>query len=322
MLLCAESYLAGRWDDTQRFAEEGLERAESYGYVNFVWFLHYSKALAAAALGQRDEAEEPLEGMLAWSIPRQAFIVPQHVYRVRTLAAIGRGDYETAYAEATRISPRGLEPGTARQLQLFVAYDLVEAAVRTGRSDQARDFVEAMLRMGITRISSRWAMLVAAAQGLVTEAEVASAHFERALAAAPGNLWPFERGRVLLAYGEHLRRERATVEARVRINDALTIFDRLRAAPWAERARNELGATGVSRRQADSTDVLLTPQELQIATLAASGLTNKAIGERLHLSARTVSGHLYHVFPKLGVTARAGLRDALTALTADEEPPP
>ncbi|MFC1402162.1 MULTISPECIES: AAA family ATPase [Streptacidiphilus] len=321
MLLCAESYLAGRWDDTQRFAEEGLERAQSYGYVNFVWFLHYSKALAAAALGQQDEAEEPLEAMLAWAIPRQAFIVPQHVYRVRTLAAIGRGDFETAYTEATRISPHGLEPGTARQLQLFVAYDLVEAAVRTGRTDQAQGFVEAMLRMGITRISSRWTMLVAAAQGLVSEGDVASAHFERALAAAPEHLWPFERGRVLLAFGELLRRERATVESRVRINAALTVFDRLRAAPWAERARSELAATGVSRRQADSADVQLTPQELQIATLAASGLTNKAIGERLHLSARTVSGHLYNVFPKLGVTARAGLRDALTARTEDRPPP-
>lgn len=61
--------------------------------------------------------------------------------------------------------------------------------------------------------------------------------------------------------------------------------------------------------------------EGQIAALAASGLTNKAIGERLHLSARTVGGHLYNVFPKLGVTARAGLRDALTALTAQEDLP-
>ena len=114
------------------------------------------------------------------------------------------------------------------------------------------------------------------------------------------------------------------MESRIRINAALTIFDRLRAAPWAERARTELGATGISRHQPGSTDIGLTPQELQIATLAASGLTNKAIGERLHLSARTVSGHLYTVFPKLGVTARAGLRDALTALTAltaREDPP-
>ena len=321
MLLCGESYLAGRWDDTLRFAEEGLDLVEAYGYLEFVWYLKYSKALAAAALGQQDVAEEPLEWMLSWSLPRQAFIVPQHVYRVRTLAAIGRGDYETAYAEAVRISPRGVEGGTAQQLQLFVAYDLVEAAVRTGRTEQARGFVDAMLRMGIAKISSRWALLVAGAQGLVSEGEVASAHFERALAAAPEELWPFERARVLLAYGEHLRRERATVESRVHLVAALALFDRLRAAPWAERARNEMNATGLTRRPADVSQVQLTPQELQIATLAASGLTNKAIGERLHLSARTVSGHLYNVFPKLGVTARAGLRDALTALGEQRDDP-
>jgi DNA-binding NarL/FixJ family response regulator len=58
----------------------------------------------------------------------------------------------------------------------------------------------------------------------------------------------------------------------------------------------------------------LTAQEHQIASLAAAGLTNKQIGQRLYLSPRTVSGHLYRVFPKLGVASRAGLRDALIAL--------
>jgi DNA-binding NarL/FixJ family response regulator len=61
-------------------------------------------------------------------------------------------------------------------------------------------------------------------------------------------------------------------------------------------------------RGADS----LTPQELQIARLAASGLTNKQIAERLYLSPRTVGGHLYQIFPKLGITTRAALRDALS----------
>jgi len=61
----------------------------------------------------------------------------------------------------------------------------------------------------------------------------------------------------------------------------------------------------------------LTAQERQIASLAAAGLTNKQIGQRLYLSPRTVSNHLYKVFPKLGISARAGLRDALSALAAD-----
>jgi DNA-binding NarL/FixJ family response regulator len=55
----------------------------------------------------------------------------------------------------------------------------------------------------------------------------------------------------------------------------------------------------------------LTPQQREIATLAAAGLTNKQIAERLFLSPRTIGTHLYQIFPKLGVTSRAALRDAL-----------
>ncbi|HEY0817087.1 MAG TPA: helix-turn-helix transcriptional regulator [Pseudonocardia sp.] len=58
----------------------------------------------------------------------------------------------------------------------------------------------------------------------------------------------------------------------------------------------------------------LTAQELTIADLAARGLTNKQIAARLALSPRTVSTHLYRIFPKLGVTSRAGLRDAMTGV--------
>jgi len=60
--------------------------------------------------------------------------------------------------------------------------------------------------------------------------------------------------------------------------------------------------------------IRLTPQELEIARMAASGLTNKQIGARLYLSHRTVGAHLYQMFPKLGITTRAALRDALVAL--------
>jgi DNA-binding NarL/FixJ family response regulator len=77
-------------------------------------------------------------------------------------------------------------------------------------------------------------------------------------------------------------------------------------------------ATGRVRTRADQSDAaVLTPQEMQIATLAATGLSNKQIAERLYLSPRTVSGHLYRVFPKLDITSRAALRDAL-----ERDPPP
>ena len=75
---------------------------------------------------------------------------------------------------------------------------------------------------------------------------------------------------------------------------------------------------GASRALATDTDPL-TPQEQEIAALAAAGLTNKQIGERLYLSPRTVGNHLFRIFPKLGITTRAALRDALPP-TLDDEP--
>ncbi|MGO8861684.1 MAG: response regulator transcription factor, partial [Acidimicrobiales bacterium] len=101
-------------------------------------------------------------------------------------------------------------------------------------------------------------------------------------------------------------------EARVHLATALDTFARLGARPWAARAASELRATGQTKpRRMQVPPESLTPQEREIADLAASGLTNKEIGQRLFLSHRTVAAHLYRIFPKLGVTSRAGLRDAL-----------
>jgi DNA-binding NarL/FixJ family response regulator len=94
-------------------------------------------------------------------------------------------------------------------------------------------------------------------------------------------------------------------------------FDRLGAQPWAQRARNELRATGIpTTTRPDTRTATLTAQERQIATLAAIGLTNKQIGERLFLS-HTVGAHLHRIFPKLGITSRAALRAALETNTPD-----
>ena len=113
-----------------------------------------------------------------------------------------------------------------------------------------------------------------------------------------------------------LRAGGATTQARQQLGAALDIFRRLDARPWQARAENELRAAGLvpETREARGTAagiVPLTSQEYEVAMLAAAGLTNKQIGERLFLSHRTVAAHLYQAFPKLGVTSRAALRDAL-----------
>lgn len=92
---------------------------------------------------------------------------------------------------------------------------------------------------------------------------------------------------------------------------ALETFDALGATAWVRRTRGTLRVVGSSSRTAPDSSDQLTAQESRVAHLAAYGLSNKDIGERLFLSPRTVSGHLYRLFPKLGITSRAGLRDAL-----------
>jgi DNA-binding CsgD family transcriptional regulator len=121
----------------------------------------------------------------------------------------------------------------------------------------------------------------------------------------------FDHARLQLAHGAWLRRRRVT-ESRAPLRAARQAFDALGCAPWGERARQELRASGeqsLSRAPA-ARDQLLT-QELQIAQMAATGMTNREIGQQLYLSPRTVGSHLYRLFPKLGVTSRSQLAGAL-----------
>ena len=126
--------------------------------------------------------------------------------------------------------------------------------------------------------------------------------------------WPFDRARLLLGYGAWLRRRRRAAESRAPLRTARDALDALGAVAWGERARQELRATGeTSRPRTPETRDRLTPQELQIAQLAAEGLSNREIGHRLYLSHRTVGSHLYRIFPKLGISGRRELRDVLAS---------
>jgi DNA-binding CsgD family transcriptional regulator len=125
---------------------------------------------------------------------------------------------------------------------------------------------------------------------------------------------PFDHARLQLAYGSWLRRHRRVSESRAPLRAAREVFDALGATPWGERARQELRASGEqSREPVPAPRDLLSTQELQIAQMAATGMTNREIGHQLYLSPRTVGSHLYRLFPKLGVTSRNQLAAALDA---------
>jgi DNA-binding CsgD family transcriptional regulator len=148
---------------------------------------------------------------------------------------------------------------------------------------------------------------------LADDEREATARFEEAMN-ADLDRWPFWRGRLLLAHGRWLRRRRRITDSRAPLREAREIFDAVGASSWGDQARRELRASGErSRRRVPEARDELTAQELQIAQLAAEGLSNREIGQRLFLSHRTISTHLYRVFPKLGITSRAELRAALTS---------
>jgi DNA-binding CsgD family transcriptional regulator len=192
--------------------------------------------------------------------------------------------------------------------------DLVEAAVRTQRRDEAAAHVEAARRAGIARVSARSALLVAGAAALAEQGERARSRYEAALAAPGVEAWPFDVARVRLAYGEHLRRSRAMLAARLQLTTALATFRRLDADPWIARAESELRAAGHRVRRAEGmASTVLSHQERTVARLAATGATNRQIGQQLGLSPRTVGSHLTRVFQKMRVTSRAALGEALRA---------
>ena len=202
---------------------------------------------------------------------------------------------------------------------MWVLLDLVEAAVGAGRHAEAVAHVRAMRDANLEAMSPRLALFTAGGAAMTAPVDEASRLFDAALAIPGVERWPFDLARVQLAYGQHLRRTRAMSASRAQLTSALETFQRLGAKPWAARARNELRAAGrTAPRGEPATAVVLSAQELEIATLAASGLSNKDIGQQLFLSHRTVGANLYRIFPKLGITSRAALRDALATLPPGE----
>jgi DNA-binding CsgD family transcriptional regulator len=247
--------------------------------------------------------------MDAWATPRRAGIVGAYASHIRSLTALGQSDFETAFHNAAAISPPGvLAPYAPHALWVF--HDLVEAAIHTGRSAEAAAHVAAARDCRLDRLSPRL-RLVVLASAAITEPRTDAAALERAITEPGNDRWPFDLARIQLAYGSHLRRSKRTTDARSQLAGAAETFHRLGATPWADRANRELRATGITVSKADTGLASLTPQQRQIALLAAAGHTNKEIAARLFLSPRTVSTHLYQVFPKLGITSRAALRDAL-----------
>ena len=312
-----DHFAAGEWDELEAQAAQGRDLGDAHNYQLLSTEFLYQRALVAAARGDETTTRALTDEMTLWATPRGVGSYLSCASHARALAALGQGRFEDAYRHACAISRAG-ELASHVPPALFVVMDLVEAAVRTGRAAEATAHATAADEAGVAAISPRLALLVKASAAIAADDQEALGLFEEALAVPGTDRWPFELARVRLAYGERLRRLKSTTEARTQLADAIDTFERLGAHPWTARAGNELRATGLSVTAAGATgQASLTPQQREIALLAAAGLTNKQIAERLFLSPRTVAAHLHQLFPKLGVASRAALRDALADLPPD-----
>lgn len=218
---------------------------------------------------------------------------------------LGAARYEAALDAA--LDARGL-------WSLLSPEDVIEAAMRCARPEIARaalgDFTPLAGAAG-----TPWALgVLARCRALVADDEPAAGDdYQQSVDHLQRTPVDLALARTRLVYGEWLRRQRRRREAREQLRAALECYERMRAHAFANRARTELAATGEhAQTRSDSADLQLTPQELQIAQLAASGAANREIATRLFLSAATVDYHLRSIYRKLGVSRRVLLAQALS----------
>ncbi len=308
-----DDWIAGRWDEAVALADEGSALAERLGYRRYsVVFGWYVRSLVHAARGGQESAVLAVaDEMAAWGEPRGVGMATQFASHIRGLAALSAGRWDEALAAVTAISPIGvLPPWTPHAL--WVALDVVEAAVRAGRREEAAVHAAALRQAGLSRLSSRLELVTLGATAMTADGDAAGPAFDRALALPDAGRWPFELARLQLAFAEHLRHYRDLVGARDQFRQALDTFDGLGAAPWSARAAAGLRASGRPTARPGRPDTSdLTSRDWRILRMAASGLTNKEIGARLYLSPRTVGATLYRLFPRFGITSRAALHDVL-----------
>jgi DNA-binding CsgD family transcriptional regulator len=194
----------------------------------------------------------------------------------------------------------------------LVLPELIEAAVRTGRADLAREALDRLSAM-TTIERSDWAKgLEARSRALVSEGQEAEQCYAEAVQRLGHTPLRPELARAHLLYGEWLRRDNRRLDARHQLHAAYHLFTEIGADAFAERARRELAATGERVRKREvGTDSQLTPQEEHIVRLARDGRTNPEIAAELFISTRTVEWHLRKIFAKLGITSRRNLHNAV-----------
>ena len=299
----------GQWAALRSSSEETLSLSVSAGQRSLgavpLGFLTLLAALEGRPAAEYDALLAELDAASRQPLGVLADPVHDLMRWAQGTRAASDGDAQTAlhHLGSLRLSTLGR----------LAAVDRIEAAVRAGALDQAADWVTE-LEPFAEGTSWPWALAVVDhGRALLAEPQDAPVLFDRALAHgadvdARGNVRPYDRARIHLAYGEFLRRSQRRVDSRTHLRAALETFEDLRAEPLAARASQELRASGeTARKRNPSTLLKLTPMERRVAELVSQGMTNKEIAAQCWVSHRTVAFHLRNIFAKAGVTSRGEL---------------
>jgi len=300
----------GRWTE----ADDHLERTATLAAVHALRFVAVDvEALRATLRALRGIATGPEPAWTALDLDENR-ATHARLLRAAGTAATASGDHEGAYRHFRQLFH---DDGTP--LHYFLSprsiADLAAAAHRTGRQEETAPVVEAVRAALGPRPTTRTTLLLHHAEALTGAPAQAEHHFRLALVNPAADQWPLARAQARLHYAQWLRRRRRPLDARPLLTAALETFTRLGAAGLAEETRVELRASGVGTAPVRPDPLSeLTAQQREIVRLAAKGLRNREIAEQLMVSPRTVSSHLYQVYPKLGVSSRNQLRDLVEDL--------
>ncbi|MBF6135187.1 AAA family ATPase [Nocardia otitidiscaviarum] len=268
-----------------------LRFAETSDALLHGWRGDAEATLAAVAVQAGPEAETP--GGLQVQLARGALVVLH----------LSRCDYPAARQAALTVFDE--DPP---HFGNTVLPDLIEAAVRCGDTATAAQALDRLARRA-NASGTPWALgVLARGRALLADDAEAERYYREALELLGSTPLTTEVARTRLLYGEWLRRRRRRRDARDQLHGAHELFLDMGASGFAERARTELAGTGeTARERSPGSARRLTPRELQIAHLAATGITNQQIAAELFLSTATVEYHLRKVFRKLDVTSRREL---------------
>lgn len=310
-LLARDQATTQRWTDAATAYDEAIRLARETGQTTELGISLAGLAWLHAQAGREDECRSAAAEAIWVCTGRKLHL--GHGWALFALGdlELGGGAPGDAVQHFERLAGV-LETGGILDTDLSPAPELVEAYMRLGRTDEAaRLAAEYADRAGAK--GQPWALARAhRALGLTGPDERLDEHFGAALEAHDRTLDVFQTARTRFGYGARLRRARRRVEARGQLREAVTQFDQLGAAAWAELAAAELKATGeTARRREPSTVTDLTPQERQIALLLADGLSTREAAAAMFLSPKTIEYHLRNVYAKLGIHSRAELTTTL-----------